>query len=206
MLLTSTEPSLSSRACATVDAGGFLTFVHVPAVKGSWAIAMLHQASANRAIPSVRNTFIVVDLASFFIQTRLRMRTSIDLPQRKESPRQSNSQSPKSRDYTLQRFAGEQLSLKNYKLILGRAEMSQEIADSNARISENRKLSSRTWAERLQVERLFPAVVRFCAVTLRPPMFQFAQDDLRHELQVLAIRAERDSVQARWNFSSRSSA
>jgi hypothetical protein len=33
--------------------------VHVPAVNGSWALAMPDQASdASRAIPSVRKTFI----------------------------------------------------------------------------------------------------------------------------------------------------
>ena len=46
---------------ATAEGGAFLTVVQVPAVKGSWELAIPAQTSNVRsAIPNVRNTFIIV--------------------------------------------------------------------------------------------------------------------------------------------------
>src|SRR5580658_2713999 len=93
MLFTSTEPSFSSKASATGEAGAFFIAVHVPAVN-SWALAMLDQASiASRAIPIVWRHFIKRSTSHFGLSGRGPMRTSIDLPttDRKGSPGQSNS-------------------------------------------------------------------------------------------------------------------
>src|SRR6266852_5119556 len=73
-----TVPSVSSWIWATPfgDGGAARTFVHVPAVNGSWEFAIPDQAvNASSAIPSVRNTFILN--LSFFrlFETWLRMRS-----------------------------------------------------------------------------------------------------------------------------------
>src|SRR5215471_9950416 len=95
MLLTSTEPSLSRMACATSDAGAFFVLVHVPAVKGSWAIAMLHQASASRAIPSVRNTFIVNLTSHFWVIRKAASDADFHRLPTEKSPQGSPTRSPK---------------------------------------------------------------------------------------------------------------
>src|SRR5262252_9095935 len=116
---------------------------------------MVQQASASRAIPSERNTFMYVDLAVFLLGfgKGVRTRTSVDPQHRRESQCQVQNRIPKSRGIITRIVQHQSGMLREMAIIFGMGTRTgNNLQSVRKELARSCKLARKTGGKSLQDE------------------------------------------------------